>query len=51
MTNWASFAMIAAGAGMLAYGNAYNRRTERYSWRIVPQAGPRYAGIGLMGEF
>ena len=51
MTNWASFAMIAAGAGMLAYGSAYKRSMRRYSLRVTPQGGPRYAGIGFVGEF
>jgi hypothetical protein len=52
MTNWASFAMIGSGSAMLAYGSAYKHRRGKVSaFRISPNAGPTYAGIGMSGRF
>ena len=52
MTNWASFAMIGAGGGMLGYGNAYRRsRPTMASLRFAPSAGPTYTGFGVSGRF
>ena len=53
MTNWASFAMISSGSGMLAYGSVYGRNRERptANVRVAPFAGRTYAGIGLGGQF
>jgi hypothetical protein len=52
MTNWASFAMIGSGSAMLAYGSAYKSRRGRVSgFRLAPNAGPTYAGIGMSGRF
>jgi hypothetical protein len=53
MTNWASFAMISSGSGMLAYGSVYGRNRERptANVRVAPFAGRTYAGVGLGGQF
>jgi hypothetical protein len=52
MTNWASFAMMGSGSAMLAYGSAYKSRRGKVSgFRIAPDAGPTYAGIGVSGRF
>ncbi len=53
MTNWASFAMISSGSGMLAYGSVYGRNRERPTARVrvAPFAGRTYAGIGMGGVF
>ena len=52
MTNWASFAMIGVGGGMLGYGKAYkNKRPALATWRFSPAAGPTYAGAGMSGRF
>ncbi len=53
VSNWASYAMIASGAAMLAYGKAYKRhRPTRVSMlQIVPAASRTYAGLGLTGRF
>ena len=50
--NWASFAMVASGGAMLAYGSAYkSRRGKVADFRITPNAGPTYAGVGMSGRF
>jgi hypothetical protein len=52
MTNWASFSMISAGAGMLGYGKKYKEtRRPVAQFRVAPYAGRTYAGIGLAGQF
>jgi hypothetical protein len=52
MTNWASFAMIASGGAMLAYGSSYKSRRGRISeFRLSPDVGPTYAGLGMSGRF
>lgn len=53
MVNWASFSMIAAGAGMLAYGNSYKNAGGKVARAIhvAPSAGRGHVGIGLAGRF
>lgn len=52
MGSWASFAMVASGGGMLAYGSAYkSRRGKLADFRVAPSAGPTFAGVGMSGRF
>jgi hypothetical protein len=53
-----SAAMIGAGAGLLAYGIAYNSSSKKYgrlldqhAIRVAPQIGFDYTGLGLSGQF
>jgi hypothetical protein len=53
-----SSAMIGAGAGLLAYGIAYNstskkhtRLLEQHAIRVAPQIGWDYTGMSLSGRF
>jgi predicted membrane protein len=53
-----SAAMIGGGAGLLAYGIAYNssskkhmRLLEQHAIRFAPQIGWDYTGMGLSGQF
>lgn len=53
-----SSAMIGAGAGLLAYGIAYNSSSKKYgrllqqhSVRVAPQLGWDYTGMALSGRF
>jgi hypothetical protein len=53
MLNWASFSMISAGAGMLAYGNAYKKSggAVASAIQVSPFAGRGQAGLALSGRF
>ena len=53
LTNWASFAMISSGGGLLGYGNAYRkgRPGPMANIRFSPWAGPTFAGAGASGRF
>ena len=53
MTNWASFSMVSAGAGMVAYGGNYKGRRGAVAKNIrwSPFAGRTYAGLGVSGRF
>ena len=53
-----SAAMIGAGAGLLAYGIAYNSNSKKHSRlleahaiRVTPQIGWEYTGMGVSGRF
>jgi hypothetical protein len=53
-----SAAMIGGGAGLLAYGIAYNSSSKKYgrlldehALRIAPQVGLDYTGLALSGRF
>ena len=53
MTNWASFAMVGAGAVMLAYGSSYKKRKAARitNLQVSPYVSSTYTGIGLAGQF
>ncbi len=53
MTNWASFSMVSAGAGMVAYGGNYKGRRGAVAdnLRWSPFAGRTFAGMGVSGRF
>ncbi len=53
LTNWASFAMISSGGGLLGYGKGYKNRRQgpTATVRVSPWAGPTFAGAGVSGRF
>lgn len=48
-------ALVAVGAGLLGYSEAYRRNHERYTreraWTFAPQFAPGMAGLGVSGRF
>ncbi len=53
MWNWSSFAMVSAGAAMLAYGSTYKRHASKREQRVQvsPYGGRGQAGVMVAGRF